>query len=274
MTQAQPVGGRTQREQDLLADIRRRAPLPRDLAPEHALSAVTCALDQHVTGGESRHLFESLPGEVQPLLAPCLVHRAEPASRFGWDGLVRRVAEHLGIPPEDAEPIIPGVLQTLTSRLPRGAVEHVGSQLPEDIRRVWLGPTPPAPRVGPHEIVEEVERQVALPPGVHGERAVTTVMCTLSQRLPLGEARHLVESLPESVRAPIAPCLQTRGEAPDRLIDRAVFYARVAVGLQTHEVEPIIRAVFRSVKQYLPQDVVHHVEAQLPKDLEQMWHAA
>jgi uncharacterized protein (DUF2267 family) len=120
-------------------------------------------------------------------------------------------------------------------------------------------------------MVEEVERRVALPPGVGGQRAITTVMCTLSQRLPLGEARHLVESFPESVRSSLEPCLQNRGEPPERLLDRAVFYARVAAGLHTHDVEPIIRAVFHSVQSYLPHDVVHHVYTQLPNDLQRLW---
>jgi uncharacterized protein (DUF2267 family) len=267
----QPTGGRSRQEQDLLDDIRRRVPLPRDVTPERALSGVTCALDQHITGGESRHLFESLPREVQPLLAPCLVHRGEPATRFQWDGLVRRIAEHLGIAPEEAEGIIPGVMDVLRSRLPEGVLEHVASQLPEEIRHVWIGPRPTPPRAGPHEMVEEVERRVALPPGVGGQRAITTVMCTLSQRLPLGEARHLVESFPESVRSSLEPCLQNRGEPPERLLDRAVFYARVAAGLHTHDVEPIIRAVFHSVQSYLPHDVVHHVYTQLPNDLQRLW---
>jgi uncharacterized protein (DUF2267 family) len=140
MAHGQLATGRTPQEQDLLAEIRRRSPLPQGVTPERALSAVTCALDQHVTGGESRHLLESMPDEVQPLLAPCLAHGAEPAIRFGWDGLVSRAAEHLKVPLEQAESLIPGVLQTLTSRLPREAVDHVGSQLPEDIRQVWVGP--------------------------------------------------------------------------------------------------------------------------------------
>lgn len=269
MTQTQPEVGRAQPQLDLLAEIRKQVPLPRDVTPDRALSAVTCALDQHVTGGESRHLFESLPSGVQPLLAPCLIHRGEPATRFGYDGLVRRVADHVGISREEAERMIPGVMAALSSRLPRVGVEHVASQLPEELRRLWLGPKETAARVGPSELIEEVASQ--LPAGMDAQRAIAVVMCTLSARLPLGEARHLIESLPEDVRDVLEPCLQNRRETPDLLMDRAMFFAHVAASLQTGNVEPVIRAVFHAVQHFLPHDVVHHVHTQLPRDLQRLW---
>lgn len=270
MTQTPPVAGRSKPEQDLLDEIRRRTPLPHDVTPERALSAVTCALDQHVTGGESRHLFESLPHEVQPLLAPCLLHRGEPAARFGWEGLVRRVAEHLGVPHDQAENVVPGVMAVLSSRLPEAEFEHVASQLPEELKQLWVGPreTPP---LDPREVVEEVERRVALPPGVTGEGAIAAVMCTLGEDLPLGEARRLFESLPDTVRPSLGPCLQNRREGPFVFVDRAEFFAQVAERLPAKDVEPIVRAVFHAVQHYLPHDAVHRVHTHLPSDLERLW---
>lgn len=267
MTQTRTTGKKP--EPDLLSEIRTQVPLPGNVTPERALSGVSCALDQHVTGGESRHLFETLPSDVQPLLAPCLVHRGEPAARFGWDGLVQRVADHLDVSRQEAERIIPGVMAAVSSRLPRVAVEHVASQLPEDLRHLWLGPKEIAERVGPHDVVEEVENE--LPRGVGGKRAVAAVMCTLSDRLPLGEAGHLVRSLPDSVQEEVKPCLQNRSERPDPLMDLPAFLARVRSRVPTDDPETVTRVVFHTVQHYLPHDVVHHVHTQLPKDLQRMW---
>lgn len=267
MTQTQTPGNKP--EPDLLTEIRMRVPLPENVRPERALSGVICALDQHVTGGESRHLFEMLPSDVQPLLAPCLVHRGEPAVRFGWDGLVQRVADHLDVSRREAEGLIPGVMVALSSRLPSVAVKHVASQLPEDMKHLWLGPKEVAERLGRHDVVEEVENE--LPPGVGGKRAVAAVMCTLSDRLPLAEARHLVHRLPSSVQDEMKPCLRNRTERPDPLLDLPAFLARVRSRVPTDDPEAVTRVVFHAVQHYLAHRLIHHIHGQLPKDLQRLW---
>ena len=136
---ASPAGGRRLpgRNRIVLDDIRNWAPLPRNVSPERALMAVACTLDQHITGGESLHLLESLPREVQPLLGPCLLHRNERAEHSGWDEFVERVADELEVTRDEAGEVIPAVMGALSSRLPEETVAHVASQLPDDMKHFW-----------------------------------------------------------------------------------------------------------------------------------------
>jgi uncharacterized protein (DUF2267 family) len=254
----------------LLGDIRDRTPLPPGVTPESALSAVVCSVNQHVTGGEARHLFASLPPDVQPLLAPCLIHRDEPASRFGWEGLVKRVADHLRISLDEAEDLAPAVIAAVSARLPPRTAEHVASQLPQELKELWAGPRQvPAP-LGPSPLGDEVASSGAVPDGVPAAKATSVVLCALTQRLNLGEARHLVDHLPLDVRRRVTSCLENRSERPERF-DRAEFFARVASRLQIDHVEPVVRAVFRATERNVPPDVVKHVLAQLPLDMQRLW---
>jgi hypothetical protein len=47
----------------------------------------------------------------------------------------------------------------------------------------------------------KIEQQGGLPPGMRGTDAAAAVLCVLAQRLSGGEARDLVVTLPEGLRA-------------------------------------------------------------------------
>ena len=79
----------------LFADIKRHAALPPNISPQDAIRSVMCTFSQHVAGGEARHLWNTLPDAIKPLLDRCMVHRAERAESFTKDQLVLRVAKHL-----------------------------------------------------------------------------------------------------------------------------------------------------------------------------------
>jgi uncharacterized protein (DUF2267 family) len=258
----------------LLENIRRRARLPPSITPQEALSAVMCTFSRHVSGAEARHVWNAVPGPVKPLLDRCMVHRGERAERFAKDQLLIRVAEHLGIPVERSEEITTAVLTAISSSLPAKDMADVASQLPRDMRELWIvKKVPLAPPVEPHPILTRIEQAVSLPRGVTGMGAFTSVLGHLSRRISLGDARHVFKSLPADLRQLVEPCLQGRGERPEQF-DKAQFLERVAKDLNITEVdqaEAAVRKVFHYVDEYIPASVFEHVMSQLPKELSDLW---
>jgi uncharacterized protein (DUF2267 family) len=124
----------------------------------------------------------------------------------------------------------------------------------------------------PHPILGEIERHVALPEGATAASAFTAVMSTLSRRLTLGEARHLVQAVTPDVRPLIEPALHGREERPDPF-GRDELFARVGAELHTDQPEPIIRAVIHAVEKYLSRLAFKHVRSQLPGEIRQLWTA-
>jgi uncharacterized protein (DUF2267 family) len=258
----------------LLRELRRRLSLlpepAKNVKPEDAIRAVMCNFSRHVSGGEARQVFQQLPQSVHPLLERCMVHRGESAKRFGRDELLTRVAEHLEIPLDVAEQVTAAVLRTISANLPAKEVHDVASQLPADLRDLWVVSEDRLPVVEPHPIFENIEKSTALPQGVTGAMAFAKVMCLLTRRISLGEARHLVSSIPEKVRPLLANCLDARGEKGDRF-DRERFLYLVGHELGTDHAEPVASAVFRAAQSFMDKEVIEHVKSQLPADLQTLW---
>lgn len=120
----------------LLEDLQAR--LPPDITPQDALQAVMCTISQHVSGGEARHLWRALPDSVKPFLERCMLHRGELPKRFGRDELIARISKHLEVSLVDAERITSAVLTAVSRRLPQKEVDAVASQLPVELRELWL----------------------------------------------------------------------------------------------------------------------------------------
>jgi uncharacterized protein (DUF2267 family) len=272
--QTQPTERNVNPGEELLDEVRRGTPVPANVSAEEAFSAVICTLAQRVTGGEALHLFSSLPREIHPLLARCTIHRSsEAAARFGYDELVERVANHLGVPREDAEKVTVAVIRAVTKRLPEQEVQHVASQLPQDIRELWSPPRPPAPEPTPTELFDRIEANPEIPPGVRGADALVGVLCPLSRRISLGAARELVEALPEPARPLMSRCLENRNEDPE-VFDAETYRRRVGDELGTDDPAPMVRAVLSAVKPFLRPGAIARVRSQLPKDLQDMLDAA
>ncbi|MDB4936891.1 MAG: hypothetical protein JWP87_3863 [Labilithrix sp.] len=129
------------------------------------------------------------------------------------------------------------------------------------------------PPADPHPILSGIEQEVRLPPGVTGMGAFVSVVCNLSRRISLGEARHFFASLLPDLRRLVEPCLEGRGEQPERW-NKAEYLKLVATDLRLTDLaqaESIARAVFRHVEEYLPTSVFEHVMSQLPRELSDMW---
>lgn len=270
MTQSENATEREPTRQDIVDDVRRRVRLPANVTPEQALSAVMCAFSQHVSGIEARHVFAHLPKAAQPILEPCMVHRGEPAQHFKRDGLVRRVADHLHVSKDEADDITSAVLEAVSARLPARVVEHVASQLPNDLRELWVSRRRAGAPALAHPALDEIAASAALPRDVTAVDALRVVMCGLTARLTRGEARALVDALPILLRALVETCVDERGERPETF-HRPDLFARVERELHVDHAGPVVNLVFRVVKSYLRHDQVQRVASNLPKDLSDLW---
>ncbi len=114
------------------------------------------------------------------------------------------------------------------------------------------------------EIIEAIGREAAgLPPDV-AERSAQAVLKTLAERLPRGEARHILAELP----AELKPWVYTEADAEGFGIDE--FLERVAKREGT-DIETALRharAVFAALGRALDADAVAHLAASLPQTFE------
>lgn len=124
----------------IFAEIERTAVLPRDVDVADAFMAVMCIFSQRLSGGEARHVLLGLPSSLRPLVTTCMAHRSEGADVFDREELVQRVGLHLHLEsmPESAERIVRAVLGAVKQCLPEREVEDTASQLPHDLRTLWL----------------------------------------------------------------------------------------------------------------------------------------
>lgn len=116
--------------------------------------------------------------------------------------------------------------------------------------------------------------QARLPPNVTPQDALQAVVCTLSQHVSGGEARHLWRALPDPVKPLLERCMLHRAEPP-RTFGRDELLARISghLGVSSAEAERIASAVLTAVSRRLPQKEVDSVASQLPRELRELWHA-
>jgi uncharacterized protein (DUF2267 family) len=104
------------------------------------------------------------------------------------------------------------------------------------------------------------------------EAAAVSVLCALEQRLVGGEASDLEAQLPLKLQNLLARCERHHGEVPAKF-GREEFLAMVGedLGMQSSEVEGVVRAVFAAVRDQISEGEADDVSAQLPKDLGALW---
>jgi uncharacterized protein (DUF2267 family) len=238
---------------ELLEDIARRASLPSGKDAKDALAAVMCSFGQHVSRGEARQVWSELPSPIRALLE---------------DELARRVGEHLGVSPDEALRTATAVLRAISAHLPPKEVLDVASQLPPDLRELWMERPVELPET--HPIFAEIAKRTELPEGVDAARAFAVVIGKLSRRVTGGEARHLSKALPADVRPILEPSIRDREERPERF-GREELLSTVARELHTDRPERIARAVIHAVEKFLSRTAFKHVRSQLPADLNELW---
>jgi uncharacterized protein (DUF2267 family) len=104
------------------------------------------------------------------------------------------------------------------------------------------------------------------------EQAAVSVLCALEQRLIRDEARQLEAQLPLKLQVLLSRCERHEGPAPVKL-DREEFLEMVArdLSMQPDEVEPIVRAVFLTVRERVSEGEIQDVIHQLPREFHDLW---
>ncbi len=118
-----------------------------------------------------------------------------------------------------------------------------------------------------------VASSARLPASLTAERAVSAVMCVLTERLTSGEAHHVLQAVPFSLAPLFERCVAHRDGRMTQKMDHAEFMARVAdhLGVSPAHAELICSAVFNAVRAELPAEVSTHVARQLPHGLKDLW---
>lgn len=122
----------------VLDDIERSGALPARVGAREAFSSVMCLFEQRLSGGEARDLLLGLPRTLRPFVERCMLERREEPTTFGLDELSANVAADLGVELTDAEAIVAAVIAAVTRALPEEELARVASQLPDDLRVLWL----------------------------------------------------------------------------------------------------------------------------------------
>jgi uncharacterized protein (DUF2267 family) len=120
------------------------------------------------------------------------------------------------------------------------------------------------------EDLSEAIRQVD--PSVRPEEAARAVLCVLAQRLSGGEARHLVDQLPEELRSSLRVCVShPTAPVPGWHLNTFRDLVTDHLGIPGTKAEPIIRAVFSVLHRHLDPSEEHRLRTQLPSDLRTVW---
>jgi uncharacterized protein (DUF2267 family) len=120
---------------EFVAKVQRRARLG---SPEEALGiigATLATLGERLAGGEVKDLASQLPPEIGLFLSEPLAGAGEP---FGLDEFFWRISQRAGIDLQDATLQARVVIGVLTEAVSMGEIENVRSQLPADIRQLFM----------------------------------------------------------------------------------------------------------------------------------------
>jgi uncharacterized protein (DUF2267 family) len=262
-------------------DIAARAELPPYATAEWAAAEVMCALTERLTPGGAHRLLEALPPSLRPLFERCAERQRGPARKFDRAELLARIGDHLGVTPRHAERICQSVAAAIRSCVSADVAERVGMQLPADLQELWFAPSLPIVSQAAaadeleearREILAEIERSGALPPGTDSAEALMAVMCIFSRRLSGGEARNLWLALPNTLRPLVGACTLHRPQ-PAAVFGEGEFVARVAEHLATAPdvATRLIQAVFAIIRRWISEKDVADVASQLPVDLRSLW---
>ncbi len=101
----------------------------------HALRAVLFALRDRLTVEEAAHLVSQLPILVRGIFWDAYRPAGKPERIRTQEDFIAKVAEHLGqIGPMDPRGAARAVFRVLDRHVPRGEMDEVKQQLPEEIR--------------------------------------------------------------------------------------------------------------------------------------------
>jgi uncharacterized protein (DUF2267 family) len=106
---------------------------------EVAAAAVLWPLERRIPAPVADQLNEELPREMQILLQDALLHRDEDVPDWALAGYYRQVAEQLNGQRRDAMALVHLVFSAVREIVSEKTMRHVASELPYDMKDVWLG---------------------------------------------------------------------------------------------------------------------------------------
>ncbi|HYV45188.1 MAG TPA: DUF2267 domain-containing protein [Myxococcaceae bacterium] len=104
------------------------------------------------------------------------------------------------------------------------------------------------------------------------EQAAVSVLWALEQRIIPDEARDLEAQLPVQLTNLLACCNRPMTSRPEKYT-REELLERVGrdLNMQPDEVEPVVRAVFATVRQHVSEGEVEAVIQMLPRQMRDLW---
>ncbi len=104
------------------------------------------------------------------------------------------------------------------------------------------------------------------------EQAAVSVLCALEQRLIPEEAKDLEAQLPIKLLNLLTRCERHRDLAPVKYTrDQLLEMVAGDLNMKPDEVEPIIRAVFATVREHVSEGEIEDVIQQLPREFQDLW---
>jgi len=133
---------------EFIAKVQRRADLDSQEEAMLAIGATLATLAERLAGGEAKDLASQLPPEIGVFLLQPYAGIGDP---FGLEEFFRLVSERAGIDLQDASLQARVVIGVLCEAVSMGEIENVRSQLPQDIRQLFMveneGDLPEVPEV-------------------------------------------------------------------------------------------------------------------------------
>ncbi|MGA9524021.1 MAG: DUF2267 domain-containing protein [Myxococcaceae bacterium] len=104
------------------------------------------------------------------------------------------------------------------------------------------------------------------------EKAASSILCALEQRIQANEAKDLNAQLPQKLRELLVRCERHQGDKPRRF-NRDEFLKMVCddLGVDSNEAERLTRGVFKTVRGHVSEGEAEQVGANLPPDLRDLW---
>jgi uncharacterized protein (DUF2267 family) len=139
--QARFEGKDTDSYQAFLDELAWSGIAPPRVEPRRAAEAVLCTLARRLSGGEVEDIASAVTPGLARLIRSCDRHEGPArAHRIGRLEFLGDVADHLGVPQGEAEPIVRAVFTAVRDRLPADEVEDVAAQLPVDLADLFRRP--------------------------------------------------------------------------------------------------------------------------------------
>jgi uncharacterized protein (DUF2267 family) len=126
--------------QTLFVDLAEGGALPAGTSARDAVAAALCTLAHGLGVEPARDLEGALPEGLRSLLRRGAGHRLEPQEPFDRRAYLALVARTLAMTEGQAESLARAVFAALHAQIPRAVVDDVASQLPADLRDLWLRP--------------------------------------------------------------------------------------------------------------------------------------